>query len=542
MKRDVRIYAVRTAAINSNNVAGINPISPVGLCVFIFLFTITFSIYGQTEIPKNPTFSSIQPVQPGKSYNTNTGSNIPTNGNVSPSSLYYTNSVLRQAKKQIPGYSISMGAHANDIKEQTYRIAEQASGTYINRPYLTAEQNKQRRIGYLLQQSENTKNTIQQHQVVLELINEVHTDEQAKRTNSSYYKSAGFIAKTKPYQDAMQNLEKQLNGQEKLSLSETYYQVENAYGNSYLSKDEYERILKQSVDFIRNYMRQQGMDINNNEAKNKAIQKFLNDKLTITVPQGEPQPGKKITHQPFFYDYEDFEGETDHRNFFITKCLATGAGQCNSLPAVYNILAEGIGAKCYLTFAPQHSFVKYPDATGQIHSYEPTSAWDISDRWYIEHMFINPQAIQHRIYLDTLNKKQIVANALLDLAFGYMKKYGAADGAFVRDCIRTAMKEFPKRNNIYTYLVYSSLLARQLERVLYENNIKDLKYIGTIPEASGLYQALLKNEETIKKLGYQEIPEQLYVQMMGIQECKGNKQKLEGISGKQKRDMFNISY
>ena len=131
---------------------------------------------------------------------------------------------------------------------------------------------------------------------------------------------------------------------------------------------------------------------------------------------------------------------------------------------------------------------------------------------------------------------------MIDLASGYLKKYGAANGEFVNNCIVNAMQYFPKQNNINAYFVYSSLLARQLEMQLAQNNIKDLKDINKSPEAVKLYNALLKNEEVIKQLGYQDTPEPLYEEMMQQQEFKGKKQQENNVSGKEKRNLFVKTY
>ncbi len=319
--------------------------------------------------------------------------------------------------------------------------------------------------------------------------------------------------------------------------------MENAYGNSYLSKKEYDQTIKQSVDFIKKWLVQNGHSLTDNAALHLGIQKFMSDTLAITVANiDNPNQAKKITHLPFYYDYQDFKGEKDFRNYFLTKCIATGSGQCNSMPAVYSSLADGLGAKAYLTFAPHHSFIKYPDNTGKLHGYEPTSNWKITDKWYQDNMFISPKAKMSGIYLDTLNKKQIVANCAIDLAFGYLQKHGAGDGSFVKECLNTAMQHFPKQNNIQVYFVYSSLLGRQLERVLYENKVTDLNDISKIPEANTLYKALLQNENTITKLGYQEQPDPLYDELMKQQEFKGKQQQEKNITGKEKRNLFIKSF
>ncbi|MBA3986317.1 MAG: hypothetical protein H0X63_07060 [Flavobacteriales bacterium] len=480
---------------------------------------------------QKPQFESFEPVKTGH---------------------YYTTSFANQNyTQQTPQQNVPMGATAQDIINQS-----RVQGP-VYTPNMTPQEMQQANIRYIQQQMANdpayqqpnkSNNFSQatsgkQQQEIANILNEVYETENTRRVNMNYYKSPEFNTKTKPYADALQNLKEQLGGKRKLSVSDAYFVMENAYGNSYLTKREYDQIIKESVDFVKHWLVQNGHSLKDNDALHLGIQKFLSDTLTISIANPDnPNAAKKVSHLPFFYDYEDFKAEKDFRNYFTTKALATGSGQCNSLPAVYSSLADGLGAKSYLTFAPHHSFIKYPDNNGAIHSYEPTSNWKIADKWYQDNMFISPKAKANGIYLDTLNKNQIVANCMIDLAFGYLQKYGAADGEFVKDCIASAMQHFPRQNNIQAYFVYSSLLARQLDRVLYENKITDLKDISKVPEAQQIYNALLKNEETITNLGYQDQPDPLYDELMKQHEFKGKKQQEKNISGKQKRDLFIKSF
>jgi hypothetical protein len=243
-------------------------------------------------------------------------------------------------------------------------------------------------------------------------------------------------------------------------------------------------------------------------------------------------------HLPFCYDYEDFKGEDDFRNFFLTKTLATGSGQCNSLPAVYLILAEALNAPAYLSFAPHHALIKYPGDNGIIHNYEPTSNWNITDDWYMDHLFISPEAMQSGIYLDTLNKKQIVANCMVDLAHGYLQKFGLTDGVFIANCMKEAEKYFPRHNNITVHFLFSCCLARKLDKVLRANKITDLKDISKVPEAKIIYEALSQNEEMILRLGYRDEPREIYDQLMKEAEFKGIRQKSMNFNDKQKRSLY----
>lgn len=440
---------------------------------------------------------------------------------------------VMNARQIVYGVNLNTPNSSQQIIEQQYRAAAQMHGVKLPPTQADIENELKQRInGKAPEMSAEQK----QAKEVLSLLNEVHLEEKNRRFDAKYFKTPEFLAKTKSYRDALLCLKDMLAGKSKLSIANAYFVMENAYGDSYLTKKEYDKLLNEGTDFMQKWLTQNGYSANDNEAKNMVIQKFLNDTLTITINSPDKiSPPQKVTHCPFFYDYEDFEGEKDHRNYFTTKCLATGSGQCNSLPAVYNIYAEKLNAKSYLTFAPLHSFNKYPDNNGKIKSYEPTSGWHISDQWYADDMFISPKAKASEIYLDTLNRRQMVASCAIDLAVGYLKKYGAADGEFVKQCLAVAAPSFPKKNNIHMYFVYSSLLARQLERKLYENKITDLKNIGKYPDAMQLYIALQKNEEIIKELGYQDMPEELYEEMMQQQEFKGKKQQL---SGKEKRTLY----
>lgn len=489
-------------------------------CIFI-IFIFSNSITAQTNKTTEPKFEAFKQVSINQ---------------------YYTNSNLSQQTLATPPNNYSMGANSNDIIEQNYRLTEERMGMYVDRPYLTKQQNQQARTNYQINKANPNNNnsgyTNKQQQEILSLINEAHSESNNNHFDKSYYKSPEFANETKSFTNAFNTINNMLTGKMPQSISKAYFSVESAYGETYLSEKEYNSQITQSAYFIKQWLIQNGYNPKKNEDLHYGLQKFMKDTLTITIKQPENNQTKTTKHFPFSYDYNDFQAEKDFQNYFITKCIATGTGQCNSLPGTYLAIAEKLGAKTYLSFAPQHSFVKYPDSKGAIHDYEPTSNWKISDKWYVDQMGIKSSAINSGIYLDTLNKKMILANCLLDLAFGYIKKYGATDGKFVTDCINTSMQYYPRKNNITAYFLKSSLLARQLENLLYTNGIKDLKDMGKVQGATELYQELLNNETVIQNLGYQEMPEQMYLEMMQYHYAKGKTQQEQNINTKQKRNLF----
>lgn len=370
-------------------------------------------------------------------------------------------------------------------------------------------------------------------------VREANGGSNAAMDENHYYKSSAFTSLTQAYNAAFNDIKAMLDGKETLSVKRAYYELEAAYGNTYLSYKDFNDKIDESASFIKQWMAQHKLNTQNNEELNYAIQRFMGDTLTIINKKPDSQePPVKVTHLPFKYDYTDFKGEQDYRNYFVTKCMATGYGQCNSMPIVYLCLAEALGAKAYLSFAPHHSLIKYADAKGYLHNYEPTSNYHITDRWYQDNLYIKAEAMKSGIYLHALNKKQIIANCMIDLAVGYMNKYGVADGQFMNDCLQTAKAAFGNSPDIYNNLTYSSLMAGLLEKTLRNDRAKGLEDTINNPQARYYFNELKKNEAHITALGYQEIPAQAYAQMMQSDSAKGRVQQANTISTKQNRNLF----
>lgn len=439
--------------------------------------------------------------------------------------LEYFQNTYYSYSQPAPTYHAPVGTTADDIIRQT--------NTNISLPIVSGvdvQRNQQATIAYIQKKARQTSEISSRENELLNILNEAHNIESAFSSRQAI---------TQPYQQALQQLKGMLEGKTLLSIKQAYFAMEKAYGNVYLTQTEYDAIIKESADFIRKWLAQNHYDLHSSASLHTGIQRFMSDTLSITysIPD-KPNLHFNKKHLPFAYDYEDFKGENDFRNFFLTKTLATGSGQCNSLPGVYLVLAEALNVPVYLSFAPYHALIKYPGDGGLVHNYESTSNWNITDEWYMEHLFIGPEAIRSGIYLDTMNKKQIVANCILDLAHSYLMRFGLGDGTFMADCLQEAVGYFPRQNNITAHFLYSSCLARKLDKVLRENDITDLKDITKAPGAVELYKALAQNEERIKNLGYQEPPRQLYENMLQQSAFKGKRQQSTGFSGKQKRNMF----
>ncbi len=441
-----------------------------------------------------------------------------------------------------------MGGTADDILRQangynpSYRAADdKRTVQQMNEDRIREQMRNDPAYNPSLRNGVSSNQPLDRQQALLSLVQNFANEDNDRPVSNG---SSELAIRIQPFTDALQVLKNMLSGTQKLSVAEAYFRMENAYGQCYLTWKEFTAILQQSNAFIKAWMQQNKLNYSDNAAKHYALQKFMSERETITIVRTIKDNGKVtevITHDPFFYDYDDYTGAKDHRDFYVSKCLATGMGQCNSLPAVYLSLAEGIGATAYLAHAPQHSLIKYPDNNGKPRNYEPTSNWDISDQWYLDNMFVSKKAQQTGIYLDPMTSKQVVADCALQLAFGFHRKFGTLDGKFIMACIDLAKPYFPKDNNISLYLTYSNLYGYELGRLMRARGMNRLAEIPSDSETNRVYQLWLANEDKIEALGYEETPQGLYEEMMKYHEFRGHIQEGYHVSGKSKHTLFTES-
>lgn len=472
------------------------------LFTMILILTITTTVYGQVNsAPKAPTFGTFYPVSSTESYNRDE---------------WNSKNNIQQRNQQLIDY------HEQKQKQR-------ANMTKVADPHLTDEKYRKE-----LQQ--------QEMDFLLQTLNEVSTvNTYMKKTGA--YKASEYQLSAKKYQQTFENLKSILEGQKELSLKGAYYQFEAAYGGLHLSYEEYSDIINKSVDFIKTWLTQNGYDLNDQEALHLGIQKFMGDTLTIKVRKTDNNNsfGSSVKHLPYYYDYIDYKAKDDFRNYFVTKTLATGTGQCNNLPALYLLLAEGLGAKAYLSFAPQHSFIKYLNNKGQIINYEPTINWHLTDQDYVKEMPVMTNAIQNRIYLDTLNKQQVVASLMIDLAYSFTQKHWLDNGVFVNNCVDYALNFFYQKNgNITAHMLKSYVYAAELDKLLYEKNITDLSQINQYPEVLSAFKKYRENERKIMLLGFQGFPESKYMAMLEKHDTRGKLQIAKKIDVKSKKNLFVI--
>ena len=309
------------------------------------------------------------------------------------------------------------------------------------------------------------------------------------------------IESTKHYRNAFDKL-LELNPNE-FSIKKATFIIENAFFEEEKEDAEFDAIIEQSGDFIREKMKELDFDQNSNLAKNFMLFKFFSDTLQIK--------SKNLKHLPLKYDFEDYMGIKDWSKMFVSKLLSTGKGQCNSLPRLYLILAEEIGAEAYLSLSPNHSYIKFRDEDGNWYNVELTNGMFTTDSMILQSGFIKSEALQKGIYMQQLTSKQLFSQLLTDFGGGYTRKYGY--DAFVKKVIDKALELNP--NSISANMFNADFLTEQFEYAAKQvgvniRNRTDLQNIRFYPEIVQLLNRTKAQYSKVDDLGFEFMSPEAY--------------------------------
>jgi len=331
---------------------------------------------------------------------------------------------------------------------------------------------------------------------------------------------------TSYFYNAFAEIDSMLKGTKELSIARSVFIVENAfYGNS-LNYADYQSFIKRKVAFCNRIIKESKQNPNDNLAKNMAIFRLLTEK----VPFRNNMRERTEYHLPLQYDYYDYKSEEYFDSHFITKLIASNVGQCYSMPLYYLILAEEMDAEAYWSLSPKHSHVRIQDKKGNWYNIELTCNSILSDAHYTNSSYIKAEALRNKIYLESLDKKQIVALQLLNLARTYYKKYGLDD--FYLKCVNSVPQYVP--NSVGALTMRASYYQNLLIQAAKLLNKSDLQSFGDLQFfANNILDRLEVYYKKIDDLGYEELPDEIYEKWLEYIE----KQKL--ISDKNRTILLN---
>jgi hypothetical protein len=296
-----------------------------------------------------------------------------------------------------------------------------------------------------------------------------------------------------------------LNNKDSLSFKKAVFIAENAYYNNELIYNKFNEQIKQKVLLANilmksNHLKDYHYSDSSDFEKNGVIFKIMTDTIFFTadVP---------ISY-PYRYNFNDFFGRKEWDNMFVSKLLVTNRGNCHSMPYLYKILADEMGTKAYLSFAPNHLYIKQRSKKYGWYNTELTSSAFPIDAWIMTTGYISREAIISGIYMDTLSDKQSIVLCLVDLAHSCRKKSEKDNtNQFVMQCCNLALKHFPN---------YLNALLLKLETLK-----KEYKKEQGLEEKQLLLTQINLVIGRLIDLGYREIPQKVYLKWLSdLQENK----------------------
>lgn len=358
--------------------------------------------------------------------------------------------------------------------------------------------------------------------------------EEKKRNEADYYHSSQYLDDLPKYIEAKQIISNMLLNKGVLSIKDAYYVAEAAYGNLLLAKNEYDHLIQSNASFIKQWLVENKYSSTNPEMLHYGIQKFISETLYIKIN------GVKTGHMPYYYDYIDFAAKEDKRNYFVTKTLASGTGQCHTFPITYLILAEALNIEAYLAFNPQHSFVRYKNSKGTLINYETTVDRFLGDAFYLQTLPVMAKAQKNKLYIQNLTKKQVVASVLYDLAANFIREHWTADRVFIKECMDIAKPYFPNQSyisNTESYL-HQRFYADDINAMVQAHGIKNVSELEKYPNIVKAYQNYYAYMQKVSELGIQEFPEAEELRMLEYADKKGRLQVAKKINAKEKKSLF----
>ena len=276
------------------------------------------------------------------------------------------------------------------------------------------------------------------------------------------------------------------------SFKEAVFTVENAYFDNNLDIEAIYNEIKIYVDFCKDLKQSSNIMYDGKDRERGLTQysvfAFMTEKIPIVN-------GAEIdTIYPFSYNYEDFAGQNDWSNMFVTTLMQTRKGNCHSLVYLYKILMDELGEKSYLALCPNHLYIKVQNEKMGWYNIELTSSNFPTDAYLMTSGYVHLDAIRNGIYMKALTQQQSVAFCLIDLAQSYIAKYGIEDGDFVIKCCETCLEYFPD------CIVALSLKARIITELYKNSEVKNDKQFAALTELTA----------KIHKLGYRKMPDKMY--------------------------------
>ncbi|MCJ7932596.1 MAG: hypothetical protein MUW56_02910 [Chryseobacterium sp.] len=308
---------------------------------------------------------------------------------------------------------------------------------------------------------------------------------------------------------------------ENYSLTEANFTVENAFYDNKQNLQQFKSGIQRTAKQLLQKMKERKQDTESHVSKNLMLFEYFSKDMKLGG----------TTHKAYEYDFKDYMGQKDYSKMFVSKLLKTGSGQCHSMPLYYLMLAEAMNTEAYLSLAPNHSYIRFVDDEGTMRNMELTNGMFPTDNAFLESGYIKSEALQNKIYMNNLSKKELLGMAYFDLARGYVSKFGYDE--FVNKVIDKALELYP--NGIAPNMEKANVSQVRFANVMKQLGInpedkRDLQRIGYFPKAVEQLKQVNEEFNTIDNLGYAEMPASAYESWLGSLNTAKGKQESEALA------------
>nr|WP_321355642.1 hypothetical protein [uncultured Draconibacterium sp.] len=315
------------------------------------------------------------------------------------------------------------------------------------------------------------------------------------------------------YKQAYEVIDSMVTGNTPLDFKKAVFTVENAYFDNNLSCEKFNNEIQSLVKVIQvvkdsNPINYSGTD-KDFVVTNASVFQVMTDSIVILLDSTNC-----VLSLPFRYDFEDMWGQEDWSGMFVSKLLATRKGNCHSLPYLYKILTQEFNITSYLAFAPNHIYIKLHSKTSGWYNTELTSGTFPVDAWIMASGYVHLDAIRNGLYMDTLSLKQSVAYCFLDLAHGYQNRFGKSDPDFVIKCCNKVLEHHPV--NVNAMLTRAEAQKYFIDSKLEEQGLSNPQELFSDKSIENGYAEMEQTYVRLYKLGYRRMPEEMYMEWMGL--------------------------
>lgn len=307
------------------------------------------------------------------------------------------------------------------------------------------------------------------------------------------------------YEQAYKEINAMLSGESKKSFKRAVFLTENAFKGGTLDYNEYCAEIDRIVVKLKEMVAKKGIS-HYKTAFNWAIFTYMSEK----IPENN--------FQSYDYDYINFMGDKDYESLLVTSLLKTKLGNCHSLPYLYKILADEVGAEAFISLAPMHCFIRHKDEEGKLWNLEMTSGSFSRTSFIIEQFNISTKAIETGLYMKPLDVNETLANCLLDMLTYYDEQYHIYSDDFVKKVYELGLKYYPSS---LLQLSKADDMKFRIDCKMGEKGVFDYSEMKKHPDLVALSQEYEAIKKYIEEMGYEKFPEEKYRQMVkGIEEEK----------------------